>query len=163
MYQFLTKYGQAAAFGLGSALIVIYLLFALPNAADFELMPKESQYASGIFNFGLTSAVVLVILAAVGMVLFGLVQIFGNIKGSLLGLLAFAALVAIYLISYSAAPGEAANPQVAEAIAKFEDNQGVDFTAANLKFVSGGLTTALLLAGLAVAALVITGIRNFFK
>lgn len=165
MYQFLTKNGQALAFGLGLLLIVVFLATALPSAGsyNFETMEDDQIRGIGIFDFGLYAAILLVILAAIGMVGFGIVQIFGNLGNSLRGILGFGVMIAIFIIAYFTASGVADNPAIANSIANFETSQGVELSEANLKFIGAGITTSIVMAGLAVAALVVTAVISFFR
>ena len=83
MYKFLTKNGQAIAFGLGVVIVLLFLISVVPNISTFSDQPKEVQYETGIFNLGLQGAIALAVLAAVAMVGFGLFHVATNFKGSL--------------------------------------------------------------------------------
>lgn len=165
MYQFLTKNGQALAFGLGLVLIVLFLLFALPTAGEyqFDTMENEQIREVSIFNFGLWSAIILTVIAAAAMIIFGVAQVASNFKKSFVGILGFLALLVIFFIGYSISDGEPETARLAAAIQNFETSQQTDLTPGNLKFISGGIITSLVLMGLAVIALVVTGVINFFK
>jgi hypothetical protein len=116
-----------------------------------------------MFNFGLWAAVLLTVICAIAMVLFGVAQVLGNLKRSWQGLAGLALLIVIFVVGYSMASGEPETRPIQLAIAKFEESQEVDFTAANLKFVGGAIITSLVMIGLAIVALVLTGVRNFFR
>ncbi len=166
MYNFLSKNGQVVAFGLGVLLIVVFLVMSVPSAGGyyFENMSDEDIYKVDIFNFGIAAAIVLAVLCAAAMLLFGVFQMATNPKGSMKGILGVAVLVILFVVFYSMAAGDADHPTVAQAIEKYEDSsEGRAITAGNLKFISGATATGVLMIGLAFAALVITGIRNFFK
>jgi hypothetical protein len=60
-------------------------------------------------------------------------------------------------LTYSAASGEATG-----AVAEAADKAG-GLTAGNLKFISGSITTAIILVALAAASFVLSEIRNIFK
>jgi hypothetical protein len=57
MYQLLNKYGQAAAFGLGVLITVIFFLQITSGIETFEGLGKEEQLQSGIFSSGLYAAI----------------------------------------------------------------------------------------------------------
>ncbi|MBK7342975.1 MAG: hypothetical protein IPJ06_07665 [Saprospiraceae bacterium] len=48
MYQFLNKYGQVAAFGLGLLITIVFFAIALAGADEFNGLSKEAQFQSGI-------------------------------------------------------------------------------------------------------------------
>ncbi len=162
MYNFLTKNGQTVAFLLGVVIVVIFLLNIFGGLSTFETMPEEEQATTGIFNFGLTGAIALVVIAAIAMVLFGLFQVFTNLRGSLKGIVGFLILLGIFFGAYTMASGDA-TPYIEGAINKFEESGNGEITENNLKFISGGISTVGALLAIAVAAFVIAEIRNFFK
>lgn len=164
MYKFLAKNGEMIAFGLGVLVTVIFLANVIPNAADFNALPEKdpARYASSIFNFGLTGAIALAAIAAVCMLFFGLFHTATNFKNSLMGIIGLVVLVGIFFVSYSMASGEV-TPFIKGAVEKFEDSGNGTLSAGNLKFISGGISTVLILLALAVAAFVLSEIRNFFK
>jgi hypothetical protein len=90
-------------------------------------------------------------------------QVFGNLKRSWQGLAGLAALIVIFIIGYNVAAGEPDTEPIRLAVAKFEESQEVDFTSGNLKFVGGAIITALVMIATAFLALVVTGVRSFFR
>lgn len=149
------------AFGLGIVVIAIFMISVLSGIDEFSTLSKDDQVQSGIFDFGLIGARFLVIIAAVIMLGFGLFQMLSNFKASLKGLIGFAVLIIVFIVAYKMASGEA-NEFIQYSIDKFESN-GAKMSAANLKFISGGITTALVLLVVAGLAFVLSEIRNFFK
>lgn len=148
MYNFLIKKGQLVAFGVGLLITVIFLISVLSGVAEFDMMPEEQQGETSIFNPGISGAIILVVIAALAMLLFGLFQVFTNLKGSLKGLIGLGVLIVVFLIGYSSSGTDC-------------NEEGM--SAAACQFVGGGITTALVLAGLAALAFVASEIRNFFK
>jgi len=73
--------------------------------------------------------------------------------------------VVIAFIAYSVANGDLSQEpaSIVKSIDKFNTDQGADFDGDNLKFVSGSIITSLILIGLAIASLVVFGIRGIFK
>ena len=165
MYQFLTKNGQVAAFGLGTLLIIIFLAIALPSAGsyNFETLTNAEMADVKIFDFGLLVAGFLALVAALGMLVFGLYHVASNPKGSMKGIIGFGILVAVFVISYSMSSGEPGNSVLARSVAKFAESGNGVITPANLKFIGGGITTAIVMTALAIGAFIITGIGNLFK
>jgi hypothetical protein len=161
MYKFLTKNGQTLAFGLGVLITVIFLGMVLANVGEFTALPEEEQEYTGIFNFGLIGAIVLAVFASAAMVFFGLFHVVADFKGSIKGILGFAVLLVVFLIAYSTASTEA-SPYIQGAIDNFEKG-GAEFSGQNLKFISGGITTTLVLVAVAALAFVVSEVTNLFK
>ena len=162
MYNFLTKNGQTVAFLLGVALVGIFLINVTTGMASFEALAEDQQAETGIFNFGLSGAIVLVIVAAIAMLLFGIYQVVTNIKGSLKGIIGLVVLGAVFFIAYNSASGEP-TPFIQGAVDKFEAAGNGIISAGNLKFIGGGISTVVILVLIAVAAFVLAEIRNLFK
>ena len=170
MYTFLNKYGQALAFGLGVLITIIFLanIFSAPDST-FELLnandKTEESYATDIFNFGIGISVILVGLAFVIALIFGVFSIISNPKGSVKGLIGIAILAVIVFIGYSTADGDLAaqSAEITNAIEKFETSNETEFTGGNLKFISGAIIAALVMIGLAILSLIVFGIRGLFK
>ena len=161
MYKFLSKNGQTLAFLLGVVLVGIFLISVI-SGLDSWNPNSDNKYDTGIFNFGLTAARGLIIIAALGMLVFGLFHVATNFRGSIKGIIGFAILLAIFFIAYNSASGEP-EPFIEGAIANFEGSQNVDLTPGNLKFIGGGISTVIILAAVAAAAFVLSEIRNLFK
>lgn len=162
MYKFLVKNGQALAFGLGALIVVVFLAMVIPNSGGFTDLPREEQYETTMFNFGLQMSVVLIIVAAAAMILFGLFQIFSNLKGSIKGLIGFAALIVVFIIAYSSTSTDV-SPAIADSMEKFRVAQDSVISDNQLKMIGGGITTALVLAAVAFVSFIVFEIINFFK
>lgn len=157
MYKFLTKNGQLFSFSLGLAITAIFFLIAINGMERFNAMPKEEQFTTTIFNFGLVGALALVALAAVATIVFAAVQMAGNLRNSLWGIVGALAIVGIFFVSYAMADGEATG-----AIKRAADNAG-GVSANNLKIIGGAITTSLILLAAATLTFVVSEIRNIFK
>lgn len=162
MYNFLVKNGQALAFGLGTLIVVVFFAMVLPNSSGFMDLPREEQYTTSMFNFGIQMAVVLIVAATAAMLLFGLFQIFSNLKGSIKGLIGFGALLAVFVIAYSTTSTDV-SPAIQESINKFQISQEAEITDGHLKMIGGGITTALVLSAVAFVSFIVFEIINFFK
>lgn len=164
MYKFLVKNGQTVAFLLGVGVVAVFILSIFSGLDTFDEY-SDSKYETGIFDFGLNGAFVLIFVTAVSMLAFGIFQIFSNLKGSLKGLLGFGVLVALYLIAINTADGDLTNlePSIKGAIEKFESSGNGIITSGNLKFIGGSITTVGVLVAAAALSFVVAEIRNLFK
>ena len=170
MYAFLNKYGQALAFGIGVLVVLIFMaaIFTAPES-DISALTSETagpeKYDTGVFDFGLYASIALIILAFVAAIIFGLIQVASDPKGSLKGLIGAALLIVICFVCYSVANSDISqeSAEIQNSIAKFEGDQGVDFSEGTLKFISGSIIAAVVLIGLAILSLIAFGIRGIFK
>jgi len=158
MYKFLVDNGQRIAFGLGMGLTILFFVFALSGMEEFSMLAKEEQFTTGIFDVGLFGSLVLIVIAAVAMVGFGIFQILGDVKGSMKGLLGLFALLAIFFAAFATSPGEETGA-VAESIQRLD----YEISPSSLKFIGGSIITSLVLILIAAAAFIFFEIRNFFK
>ena len=168
MYTFLNKYGQALAFGIGVLITVIFLaaIFSADDTTRELLLANDKTpetYETGIFDFGITISIILIGLAFVVAIIFGIAQMASNPKGSLKGIAGLIVLVIIGFVAYSMASGEVTDPEIQNAITKFETSQEAEITSGNLKFISASIVTALVMLGLSALTLVVFGIRGIFK
>lgn len=156
MYKFLTKNGQLLAFGLGVLVTILFLVIIFAGLGEYNMLSKEEQFQSSIFNFGLAASIALTVLAGVAAIAWGLFQMVTNPKGSLKGLIGIAGLVVVFLIFYAMATPETSGP-VYKVLLDF----GVTDTQS--KLISGSLSTALILAIGAAVAFVVSEVINLFK
>jgi len=157
MYNFLVRNGQLVAFLLGVVITVIFLISVFSGIGEFNMLAEEEQLSTTIFDFGLKATIVLIVITAIAMLLFGIYHVATNFRSSLKGIIGLVVLVIVFFVTYSAASGEASG-----AVAEAAEKAG-GLTAGNLKFISGAITTALILIGLAAASFVLSEIRNIFK
>ena len=137
MYQFLAKNGQTFAFGLGIVLTAIFLISALGGLEQFDMLGKEVQYETTIFDIGFYAVIVLTILCFVAAVVFGLGQMISNPKSALKGIVGIAALAAIFFIIYSSVDPGADSAGVLKEVENFNVTDGAS------KFISGALITTI--------------------
>ena len=174
MYAFLNKYGQALAFGIGVLVVIIFAIsIASTPAAEIASLTDDSlvgdaklaRYNTSAFDFGLVASIGLTILAFIAAIIFGVVQLASNPKGSLKGIIGFVALVAICLVCYAVANDDLSQETAAiqNSINKFNTDQGADFDGGTLKFVSGSIIATLVMIALSVVSLVVFGVRGIFK
>lgn len=156
------------AFGIGVLITVIFLaaIFSA-DATTRELLLQNDKspeaYDTSIFDFGIYVSLLLTGLAFVVALIFGITQMASNPKGSLKGIAGLIGLVLIMFIGYSMGNGEPTDPEILNAINKFETSQEATITPGNLKFISGSILTALIMLGLAFLTLIVFGIRGIFK
>ena len=156
MYKILTKHGQLAAFGLGLLVIIIFLIGVLSGIEGFDALSKEDQYQSTIFDLGLKLTLVLFVICAIAAVLFAIYQMITNPKGAMKGIVALVVLGVLFAVLYSMSVAETTGP-IADSVEEFGLTEGQS------KFVSAGIKSTLLLGGVAVAAFIVSEIRNLFK
>lgn len=166
MYSFLNKHGQMLAFGLGVVVTVIFFVSILTSSELDGVGPSmgaQAAYDSTLFNFGLSMSLFMTVVAAVAALFFGLSQMFGNLKGSLKGLIGLAAVAGLMFVAYATASGEPDHPTIVKAVETFESSQGADLTVGNMKFISSAIITALVLLVASFVALIGFGIRSIFQ
>jgi len=141
MYNFLVKNGQLLAFGVGLLITIIYFVGAFGGDS-----PER-------FNFGLMTAIALSVLCAIAMVIFGLLQIASDPKGSLKGIITFGLLIGLFAVLYVTA-----DPTLSPATVK-----EFGLSDSTSKLISGAMLTTLFLIGATGLAFVASEVRNFFK
>jgi hypothetical protein len=158
MYKTLSKNGQTFGFLLGAVITLLFVLIMGAGWSSFEAYgDTPERYNTTIFNFGMFAAMGLIILGVIAVVLFGIGQMADNPKAAIRGILGVVVLVAIFLLAYATASGEAAGP-----LAKSIENAG-GISSNGLKLIGGGITTSLALVGVAFGAIILSELRNFFK
>jgi hypothetical protein len=156
MYNFLSRYGQLIAFGLGALLTVIFLATAFSSADDFNALTEAEQTETTIFNFGLYSAIILTIACAAAILIAGLIFTVLSPKNSIKALIGLGVILIIFFVAYSTA-----DPKGTGSLARTILEEGIQ--ANSSKFISGAISTALVLGGGAVLAFVVSEVLNLFK
>lgn len=150
MYNFLSQHGQKAAFLLGLSLVIIFLALSYPYVGDynFETLSDADTYKVDIFNFGLYAAIILTLVAAGALVVFGLIHIATNFKSSLSGLIGVGVLLVMFFIFKSASVGDYAEHhlETQAAIDRYLDaSEGNALSFDQLKFIGGLVRTGAVL------------------
>jgi len=156
MYDFLVKRGEMLAFGLGIILVLIFLGTALPGLDSFNALPEDQQNQSDIFNVGLWLAMILAGVTAAVALIFGLLQLVTNPKGSIKILIGLAVLAVVFGIFYATSEVETTG-SIVKAAADFEVNDSTS------KLISAGIKTAIGLSAVSVLAFIGFELRNAFK
>ncbi|MDX1685620.1 MAG: hypothetical protein R3275_10310 [Saprospiraceae bacterium] len=158
MYRFLTRNGQLLAFGLGLLITVLFLISVLGGMEGFDMLAEEEKGATGIFNIGLYGAIVLCILCAAGMLLFGIYNAIIHPKGAVKFLIGLGILLVMFFIFYTMAdPVTEEDGKLFTIVQKFEISDGAH------SFITGALSTTVTLLFVAAAAFLLSEVRNLFK
>ena len=165
LYNLLAKRGQLFAILLGVLVVLIFLgtvIYGI-NSAGYnmstdlnQVLKNDPNQLFGFFDLGLYLTAALVVIAAALALFFGLGQMLTNIKGSLTGIIALVAIIGLFFVFYSTASDDLTGP-ISHILQKFDISSGVS------KFISGSLSTTILLAVLSMAAMIILEIWNMFK
>jgi len=155
MYNFLSKNGQLVAFVIGLIITAIFLFSVFSGLSGFNALAEDQRGTTDIFNFGLYAAAGLTALCAIFALLFGVVQTLSNPKGAIAAIAAVIGLAVLYFAGQSLAGADSAG--VVRTMGEF------DVTDAQGTFINGAIGGGLLLIGLAMAAFVLSELRNFFK
>lgn len=166
LFNFLNSKGQMGALILAVVCIVIVLgsIFGGLSSSNYDvgtdlvqiLKDKDSTETFDFFNSAITIPVILICIAALLLVVFGIRSLVTDPKGSLKFIVSAAAVVVLFFIFQSMADAHVTG-KAAELVAK--DN----LSDSTVKMIGGGITTTVLLIGAAIVAAVVGGIINLFK
>ncbi len=168
LYKFFTGKGQMVAFLLGVGLVLLTLLTAISgikNAGysvgeDFNKIMKSEGNTETFDFFDLVAFIPpILVISIIGIILlFGIMQIINNPKGSIKILGGFIVILAIAFIFYSTSEMETTG-RIAELHKPSEFN--VSETAS--KWISAGIKSVGVLFGGALVLMFLSEIRNLFK
>ncbi len=153
------------AFLLGVALVLITLMQAISGiTAKYEmgedlnkiLKNPESTETFDFFNLVAYIPPVLVIIIIAIILIFGIMQIINNPKGSIKILAGFGVLLLLAFAFYAMS-----EPETAGRIGMLHEKFGVSDTAS--KWISGGIKSVGVLIGGALLLMFVSEIRNLFK
>ena len=155
MYKFLSKNGQLVAFLLGLVLTAIFLFSVFSGLSGFNALAEDQRSTTNIFNFGLFAAAGLTIACAVVALLFGVFQTLSNPKGAIAAIAGLVGLGVLFFAGQSLFGENSA--AVVNTMKEF------DVTDAQSGLINGAIGGGLLLVGIAMAAFILSELRNFFK
>ncbi len=155
LYTMLSRNGSTIAFGLGSAVVAIFLISVFTQIGDKSTIEELS--ATNIFDLGLKLTIFLTILCALAIVGFGLFHVITDLKGALKGLIGVGILAAIFGIAYATATPEVAGNPIFDTMGKFNITPGVS------KFVSGAIIATMATLVIAAVSLIGSAIVNIIK
>ena len=164
MYKLLTSKGQLFAIGLGVLSVAIALGTIISGVKSNysmsdnlnDILKNNADANFDFFNPAINIVVILVIIAAAAMVLFGLFHLISDLKGSLKAIIGLALVVALFFI-FSSSAEVAGTAKLSELIDKNNMSDQIS------KFISGGVKTAVIAAMIAFSAAVVMEIINLFK
>ena len=156
IYRFMTKNGTAVAFLTGVIVVVIGLGTVMGGLEEFNMLADEEKSTTGIFNFFLGAAIALAIVCAFFAVFFGIIHLIMNPKGSVKFVGGFAVIAILVFVFYSSAEVETTG-KIGTMITEGQ------LTAGTSKWISGALSTTLILLGLTFLTFIGSEIRNVFK
>lgn len=155
MYKLLSKHGQLIAFGVGLLVLLIFFGGVISGLDGFNALPDDKKNTSDIFNLGLYGGLALIAIAVVVLVGVSLVQLLGNLKGSMTGILGFAILLVIFLAFYFTAKPDPASMN--SLLSEFDISPGLS------KVVSASLWTTIVMIVISLLAFVVSEIISLFR
>jgi hypothetical protein len=151
----LSRNGSTIAFGLGSAVVAIFLISVFSQIGEKSTV--EELTATNIFDLGLQLTIVLTALCALAILFFGVFHIVADFKGAVKGLIGVGILAAIFGVAYATATPEVAGNPIFDTIETFKISAGVS------KFISGAIIATLATLLIAAVSLVGSAIVNLIK
>lgn len=166
LYKFFTGKGQMVAFLLGVGLVLLTLLTAVSGiksagysvGEDFNKIMKSEGNTETFDFFDLVAFIPpILVVTIIGIILlFGLMQIINNPKGSMKILGGFIVILALAFIFYSMSEMETTG-KIAELHKKFDVSEN------SSKWISAGIKSVGVLFGGALVLMFVSEIRNLFK
>lgn len=164
MYKLLTSKGQLFAILLGVLSVAIALGTIISGVKSNysmsenlnDVLKNNADANFDFFNPAINIVVVLVVLACLAMLLFGVVHLLSDPKGSIKAIIGLALVVGLFFILYSSAE-VGGTAKLAELIDKNDLSDNV------AKLISGGVKTAVIAAMIAFFAAVVMEVINLFK
>ena len=154
MYNYLARNGQLLAFGLGILLTAVFLISVFSGIDEFSTLAEENRGTTNIFNIGLYATVGLVIIGVLAMLVFSVLNVAADFKGSIKGIAGLVVILIVFMIGRSM--GSDDTPIMA-AIEEFKVTEGQSAT------ITGAIVTGVALAAVAAIVFIVSEIRNFFK
>lgn len=164
MYNKLVKHGEAFAVGFGLLCILIFAVGIIQgfNSAGYDmntdLTTMEDKSQINFFNSGLYITIflgVLCILLMLGGIFWDLIR---NFKSGSKFLIGFAVLIVVFFVLYSTASYDSGGR-----FGAYWSKDPFYITEGLSKFISAGLYVLFGLSAIAVMAIIVSEIRNFFK
>ncbi len=157
MYNLLSKKGLLFAFLLGVVVILLFFIPVLTGLDGFNALSEDQQTSTSIFDTGLYLTIVLVVIAALAILVFSIMSIVGNPKGSLRGILAFVGLLVLFGIGYAMTSEPGAGSKLAATVTRFNVDLG------SQKIINGALFLGIGMVILTAVAFILSELRNVLK
>ncbi len=164
MYKLLTTKGQLFAILLGVISVAIALGTIISGVKSNysmgddlnDILKNDATANFDFFNPAINIVVILVFVAVIAMILFGLVHLISDPKSSIKAIIGLGLVVALFFILTSSAD-VAGTAKLSELVDKNSLSDGIS------KMISGGVKTAVIAALIAFFAAVVMEIINLFK
>ena len=166
LYNFLTSKGQLIALVMAILCVAIVMIsiYTGIGGAGYDvgtdlvsiLKDPDSTQEFNFFNAAILIPMVLIILAAISLVAFGVLALVSDPKGSMKFLIGAAVMVVLFFVFYSMSESETTGKL-------FELIQSNDIGEGTSKFISGGIKTTLLLIVLSIVSAIGGEVYNIFK
>lgn len=157
MYEILSKKGLLFAFLLGLAVVLLFYVPVLTGMDGFNALSEEDQVTTSIFDLGLWLTIILVVVAALAIIVFSILSIAKNPKGSLRGLVGLGVIILIFIIGFAmtGTPDEAT--RLSSIIERFQ------VSMSDQQIINGALFSALGIIILTAVAFVFGEISSLLK
>ncbi len=166
LYDFLTSKGQMIALLLAIVCIAIVMIsiFTGISGQGYDvgtdlvsiLKDPDSTQEFNFFNAAIIIPRALIILTALIMVVFGVIALISDPKGSMKFIVSTVVILLLFFVFYSISESETTG----KIFSLLQKNNIGDGTS---KFISGGIKTSLLMIGLSVVSAIGGELYNFFK
>lgn len=182
VYNFFMKYGGLMALVFSIIILAIFFINinigfggieGVDGSTDLaKLIHEKDAPELNFFNFGLTSAMVMAVIAALVWVIFGLLSLVLNFKNSIKSLISFGVVIVLFIVFYNTATVETTGRLgeiISDPIYNVSDLLSIKFFGIELfklhpvNLISGGIKTTLSLFGLSILVLIVSEILSFFK
>jgi len=164
MYKLLTSKGQLFAIILGALSVLIALGTIIGgvksnyNMSDDlnDIMKNDATANFDFFNTSITIVLLLIAVAVIAMLVFGVLHLLSDPKGSMKAIIGLGLVLGLFFILYTISDAEGS----ARLTALIDKNNLSDNMS---KMISGGVKTAVFAALIAFFAAVVMEILNLFK
>lgn len=165
LYNFFASKGQMVAFliGLVGVVVVIATVLSGLSGAGYDvgtdlnvILKGENEETFDFFNMAIMIPVVIMCLTAAVILIFGLLRLVTDPKGSMKFILGALVIFGLFFIFYSMA-----TPETAGKLGELHGRFNIGETAS--KLISGGIKTTGLLAIASVVLMLLSGIMSIFK
>lgn len=164
MYKLLTSKGQLFAIALGLISVAIAIGSIVSGVKSnysmsddlVDIMKGNPEATFDFINPAITIVIVLMVVALAAAVIFGLIGLLSDPKGSMKFLIGLALIALLFFVFYSTSSGESTG-RLAMITQKFDVSNSVS------KLISGGVKTAVWSIFIAFFVAIIMEVINFFK
>lgn len=160
MYKFLIKNGQLLSVLVSVVVIAIFFIFVIVglNNSGFDMSTDLNMHKKDVtfFDAGLYLTVALFVVAVLAWILFAVYHLVTNPKGSIKFMLGGLVMVGVFVLFFFMTNSEVTG-KLAELMSKLSITDTVH------RMISGGISTSIVLAAVAVIVMLGTELVNIFK